>query len=137
MYWLWQMLQCLQLQGYLSKMRTKLFIIALLVFANAFSQVCLKYYGAKKPFYHPGETVRIAVQVKLNPNSCMAGMKNTYLYFSGCENILNVQWSKGPNNVFQKDILVKLGQKTGKAKITVTRNTDKESFFRQETLIIK
>jgi hypothetical protein len=120
-------------------MRIRFFFIIFfaLVSGSVFAQISVRYYGAKKSFYHPNDTVRMSVLLRLNPKSCLDGMKKTYLYFSGCEDILRAQWVKRPNNIFQKDVLLKINEKAGRAKMTVIRNTDKESYFRQETLTIK
>lgn len=119
-------------------MRAKFIIIVFfaLLSTDAFSQISVRYNGAKKSYYHHGDTVRITVLLRLNPKSCLEGMKKTYIYLSGCEDVLRGQWVKRPNNIFQKDVALKIGIKADKAKMTITRNTDKESYFRQETLII-
>ena len=108
-----------------------------LVSANVFSQISVRYSGTKRAFYHHGDTIHIAVMLKLNPKSCLDGMKKTYIYYSGCEDLLKTEWRKSPTNIFQKNIIVKIGGNGNKAKITITRNTDKDSFFRQETFNIK
>lgn len=120
-------------------MKTKfLFIVFFaLMSVHVFSQISVRYYSAKKSSYHPGDTIRISVLLRLNPKSCLDGMKKTYIYFSGCEDILRTQWMKRPNNIFQKDMILKMNTQAEKAKMTITRNTDKESYFRQETLMIK
>jgi hypothetical protein len=133
------MLQLMQLQSHIASMKSKLILLALcaLVCTDACAQIGVRYLGAKRPFYHHGDTVRVTVMMRLSPGSCLEGMKKTYLYFSGCEDILKAPWVKCPNYVFQKNLAIKLGAKADKAKITITRNTDKDSYFKQETLMIK
>jgi hypothetical protein len=109
-----------------------------LVSANVFSQINVRYAGAKKSLYHRGDTIHIAVVMRLNPKSCLDGMKKTYIYFSGCEDTRKAQWRKLPNSIFQKDMVIRIADNAkNKAKVTVTRSTDKDSYFRQETFNVK
>lgn len=119
------------------KARTLFFILFALLSVNVFSQIGIRYSSAKKSYYHPGDTARITILMRLNPKSCLEGMKKTYIYYSGCEDILNGQWMKRPNYIFQKEVLLRISAKQNKARMTIVRETDKESLFRQETLTIK
>jgi hypothetical protein len=119
-------------------MQNLLIALFVLVSAPSFSQIALKYTGAKRAFYHQGDTIGLVLVMKLNPRSCLDGMKKTYIYYSGCEDILQKNWKQLPNRLFQKHILVKISTQGGhKARVTITRDTDKESFFRQEAFNIK
>lgn len=140
MHRLWQMLQRLQLQSYIFQLMKKWVITLLfvLISANIFAQINVRYSGTKRNIYHRGDTIHIAVLMRLNPKSCLDGMKKTYIYFSGCEDELNSQWKKYPNNIFAKNMIVRINSNAkDKAKVTITRNTDKDSYFRQETFNIK
>lgn len=119
-------------------MKHLLIALFVLVSAPACSQISVKYMSAKRAFYHPGDTVRMVVVLKLNPQSCLDGMKKTYVYYSGCEDLYNKPWHQSPNKLFYKELLIKISTRArGKAKVTMTRDTDKDSFFRQESFIIK
>jgi hypothetical protein len=118
----------------------RLFVIwlVMLISGNAFSQISIRYLNGKKTCYHYGDTIRIEVMMSLNPKSCLEGMKKSYIYLSGCEDILKSQWMKRANNIYQKNLALKVtGNAKNKAKLTLTRNTDKESYFRQETFNVK
>lgn len=119
-------------------MKQSLFLILFLLFSLlCAAQITVKYPSGKQAYYHRGDTVRVIVSMKLNPQSCLDGMKKTNVYFSECEDILNNQWYKSSNNMFVKVLLLRInGRKKDKAKLTVVRDTDKESLFRQETFKI-
>lgn len=120
-------------------MKRFIYIMLLFLFAqNSSAQISIKFASPKRAAYHHGDTIHVAVMMRLNPQSCLEGMKKTYIYYSGCADILSAQWVKRPNNIFQKNLILKIdnGDKT-KAKVTITRNTDKESLFRQELFNIK
>jgi hypothetical protein len=145
MHRLWQMLQLMQIWRNIFKLMNSVIIrrMASLLFfaflsANVFSQINVRYYGAKKSFYHHGDTIHVAVVMRLNPKSCLDGMRKTYIYFSGCEDIRRAQWKKLPKNLFYKEMTVRVADNAkSKAKMTITRSTDKDSYFRQETFNIK
>lgn len=118
--------------------RLSLTVLFALFATNIFSQIIINYPNEKKQFYHRGDTIHVVVMMKLNPKSCIDGIKKTYIYFSGCEDIIKAQWIKHSNNTFQKDLALKIAEgKNNKAKMTITRNTDKESYFRQEQFNIQ
>jgi hypothetical protein len=114
---------------------TALFV---LMSASAFSQISVRYMGAKRAYYQVGDTIHVNVYVKLSAESCLDGMRKTYIYFSGCEDITGRKWRQLPNKVYQKDIAIRItGKAKSRAKVTITRNTDKESFFKQESFNIR
>lgn len=114
-----------------------LFLFAL-ISANAFGQINVRYVSARKPYYHRGDTIRVAVVMRLNPKSCLDGMRKTYLYFSGCEEVHKAPWRRLPNDLFEKEMTLRIARDTkNKARLTITRNTDKDAYFRQETFNIK
>lgn len=119
-------------------MRHVLVILFLLIKISVSSQIAVKYVSAKKAFYNQGDTLSVLVLMKLDSQSCLQGMKKTYIYFSGCENLGIGQWQQFSAGFFRKKMLIRItGNEKHKAKITITRNTDKESFFRQEVFNIK
>lgn len=118
----------------------KRMIIALFLFFPlcGFSQIAVRYAYGKRPYYQRGDTVRLIVAMKLNPKSCLDGMRKTYVYFSECEEVTRRPWKASPNGIFVKDMLIRvIGKSKNKAKITITRDTDKESLFRQEVINLK
>ena len=135
------MLQRLQIRRNLFKLMTKFtfsLLFALMMSANVFSQINVRYSGAKRSLFHRGDTIHVAVVMRLNPKSCLDGMRKTYMYFSGCEDIRNAQWQKLPGNLFRKEMIIRIaGNAKNKARLTITRNTDKDSYFRQETFNVK
>ena len=120
-------------------MKRFLFITFFVILSfKAFSQITVNYPDGKKLFYHQGDTIHLTVVMKLSSQSCLEGMRKTYLYYSGCKDLVKTQWSQCPNNIFRKYLVIQVTADAGKkAKVTITRDTDKESFFRQETFIIK
>jgi hypothetical protein len=136
-----EMLQRLQIRRNLFKLMTKFtfsLLFALMMSANVFSQINVRYSGAKRSLFHRGDTIHVAVVMRLNPKSCLDGMRKTYIYFSGCEDIRNAQWQKLPGNLFRKEMIIRIAANAkNKARLTITRNTDKDSYFRQETFNVK
>jgi hypothetical protein len=119
-------------------MKPVLIILFLLIKVSVSSQIAVKYVSAKKAFYNKDDTLSVMVLMKLDSQSCLQGMKKTYIYFSGCEDTGFRQWQQLSTGVYRKDMLIRiLGNTKNKAKLTITRNTDKESFFRQEVFNIK
>ena len=113
-------------------------VLFVLMSATAFSQITVRYIGAKRTFYNRGDTIRLVVMMRLSPQSCLDGMKKTYIYFSNCENLSNKPRYQSRDKVFCKEMYVRLiGIAGKKAKVTITRDTDKDSFFRQESFNIK
>jgi hypothetical protein len=129
----------MQLQGHhIRLMKYSLAVLFALVAASGYAQIAVRYPGAKKALYHRGDTLSMVVLLKLNPKSCLDGMKKTYVYYSGCENVRDKGWKQLPSRIFQKEIIIRITDNArDKAKVTITRDTDKESFFRQEVLNIR
>lgn len=135
---MWQMLQRMQLQGYIFELMKHLFmVIFVLLPMTSYSQIAIKYVGGERAFYHRGDTVSMVIQMRLSPQSCLDGMKKTYLFFSGCEKVKDNQWRQLPSRIFQKQISVRITDNARKAMVTVTRDTDKESLFKQEIIKLK
>lgn len=136
---MWKMLQSMQLQSHLVELTRAALLMLLLLCLPAFAtaQISVKCQGGRRPFYHRGDTVNLEILLKLSPQSCLEGMKKTYVYFSGCEAVGQGAWTRLPGNVFRKPVkLLLTGGSKDKSKVTVVRNTDKESLFRQETFKI-
>jgi hypothetical protein len=119
-------------------MRSVLIIFFLLMKISVSSQITVRYVSAKRAFYSRNDTLSIVLVVKIDSRSCLQGMKKTYLYFSGCEDIGFGQWQQFSAGVYRKYMIIHIkGNTKNRAKLTITRNTDKESFFRQEIFNIK
>ena len=135
-----KMLQGMQLQSHLVELRRAALLMLLVLCLPAFAaaQISVKCQGGKRPFYHRGDTVNLEILLKLSPRSCLEGMKKTYVYYSGCEAVAQGAWTRLSGNVFRKPVkLLLTGGSKGKSKVTVVRNTDKESLFGQETFKIE
>lgn len=118
-------------------MKSVVLALFLLLALGCSAQIAVSYPGGTQKSYRPGDTVHMTVRVRLNPRSCVEGMKKTKIYFSECEDIHNGAWSKGANNIFTKEMVVRIiGKKKDTARVTISRNTDKESLFHQETFNI-
>lgn len=119
-------------------MKQILILLFVLIPASASTQISVRYTSAKRTYYHHGDTIGMTVMMRLSPQSCLDGMKKTYIYFSNCENVSDAPWRQSRNKIFYREMLVKVAGNAGeKAKMTITRDTDKDSFFRQESWMIK
>lgn len=119
-------------------MRTLVTALFVMMTVTALSQISVRCMSAKRTSYQRGDTIRVMLVMRLNPQSCLEGMKKTYVYLSGCEELSRFSWRQLPNKIFEKEMVLRISDNArGKAKITVTRDTDKDSFFRQEVFNIK
>ncbi len=118
-------------------LRRLLFCVLLTLPMLCMAQISVQYPDGTKPSYRQGDTVRMTATMKLGPQSCLDGMKKTAIYFSECEDLLKKPWTNAGGNAFRKEMLIRIiGKKKDKATVTISRKTDKESLFRQETFKI-
>ena len=118
--------------------RTNLiFSFLCLLFLSVNAQIRIDYLNTKKEYYNLGDTVKVKIVMKSDPKTCLSGMNQTKIFTAGCETVWEDKWVETAKGLFTKKIYLKLRSTKKENKLTVMRNTDKDSFLKQEIFKVK
>jgi len=101
------------------------------------AQISVVFPDGKKSTYNLGETIRIRVNLKSLPETCLDGMKQSKIFASGLKIKDQTAWKQLTKAQFQKDLTLEiLSAKKKTARLTILRKVDKENLFHQEAFTI-
>ncbi|MCX6309451.1 MAG: hypothetical protein NTY32_11680 [Bacteroidia bacterium] len=101
------------------------------------AQISVIFPEGKKSTYTIGETIRIRLNLKSLPETCLDGMKQSKIFVSGLKIKDQTAWKQLAKAQFQKDLTLEiLSAKKKTARLTILRKVDKENLFHQETFAI-
>jgi len=110
-------------------------VAMLILFSSlgARGQISVLYLQGQKATYLVGDTVRLCLQVKAPPETCLDGMSTTKLYQSGIAIISQSAWREIEKGLWQKEASLSItGNRKASAALTIQRRNDKQTVSHRE-----
>jgi hypothetical protein len=97
-----------------------------------FAQIEIKIQSGEKASYQVGDNIGIKVFITSLPQTCAEGMERVKFYQSGIKITSQSTWKELKKGSWMKDVMISIvGNKKGMGLLTITRNSDKESYTKQ------